>query len=155
MTGKTGLGRLGHCLERLEAQMRGHELRGHIYLTRRNVVEFATRQARSRDPLDRNIGPAPVRAALAEILGETATARTLLKALHDDHRPRGGAPAPTLWNTPDLVVTGAMPSRALCAALEHRDQYDPVMLTDLMDETGVDETEAATMLRRVTGKMEG
>ena len=131
--------------------MRGHELRGHIYLTRRNVVEFATRRVRSRDPLDRNIGPAPVRAAL----GETAMARTLLKALHDDHGPRGGTPAPTLWNTPDLVVTGAMPSRALCAALEHRDQYDPVTITDLMDETGVDEAEAATMLRSVTGKSEG
>lgn len=149
MTGKTGL---GPCLKRLEAQMRGHELRGHIYLTQRNVVEFATRQARSRDPLDRNIGPAPVRAALAEILGGTATARTLLKALHDDHGPRGGAPAPTLWNTPDLVVTGAMPSRALCAALEHRGQYDPGTIMALMDETGVDEAGAATMFQNVTGK---
>ena len=149
MTGGTGP---KDCLERLEARMRGRELRGHIYFTRRNVVEFATRRARSRDPLDRNIGPAPVRAALAEIAGEAATAGALLKALHDHHGPRGSAPAPTLWNTPDLVVTGAMPSRALCAALEHRGQYDPGTVADLMDETGVDEAEAATMFRKVTGK---
>ena len=149
MTGKTGL---SDCLERLEAQMRGLELRGHIYVTRRNVVEFATRQARSRDPLHRNIGPAPVRAALAGILGETATPRTLLRALHDDQEPHGSAPAPTLWNTPNLVVTGAMPSRALCAALEHRRQYEPATITDLMEEAGVDEAQAATMFRTVTGK---
>ena len=149
MTRKTGL---RDCLERLEAQMRGLELRGHIYMTQRNVVEFATRQARSRDPLDRNIGPTPVRAALARILGETAAPRTLLRALHDDHGPRGSAPAPTLWNTPDLVVTGAMPSRALCAVLEHRGQYEPGTITDLMEEAGVDRAQAATMFRTVTGK---
>ena len=152
MTGRT---HLRDCLERLEAQMRGQELRGHIYLTRRNVVEFATRQARSRNPLDRNIGPAPVRTALAGILGESATPHSLLKALHDDHGPRGSAPAPILWNTPDLVVTGAMPSRALCAALKHRGQYEPGTITDLMDETGVDEAQAATMFRKVTGKTAG
>jgi len=149
MTGKTGL---RDCLERLEARMRCLELRGHIYVTRRNVVEFATRQARSRDPLHRNIGPTPVRAALAGILGETATPRTLLKALHDDHWPRGTSPAPTLWNTPDLVVTGAMPSRALCAALEHRGHYEPGTITELMEEAGVDEAQAATMFQTVTGK---
>ena len=33
------------------------------------------------------------------------------------------APAPALWNSPALVVTGAMASRALCAALDNEADY--------------------------------
>ena len=39
--------RAGAVLGRLEAQMVKSRLRGHIYLTERTVVEFATRQKRA------------------------------------------------------------------------------------------------------------
>ena len=29
-----------------------------------------------------------------------------------------------IWNTPDLVITGCMPGRALCAVLEHEAEYE-------------------------------
>ena len=59
-------------------------------------------------------------------------------------------PAPTLWNTPALVVTGtgAMASRDLCATLEHEPAYPAC----LMQEADVDENEAASMFEDVTGK---
>ena len=62
-------------LRRLEAHMAKSRLRGHIYLTERNVVEFATRQKRTDRPLERNVGPEPVRHALGEILGPRRRSR--------------------------------------------------------------------------------
>ena len=43
-------------------------LRAHIYLTERTLVEFATRRKRTDRPLERNVGPEPVRRVLAELL---------------------------------------------------------------------------------------
>ena len=59
-------------------------------------------------------------------------------------------PGPTLWNSPALVVTGAMASRALCAALEHEPAYRAETIDCLMQEADVDE--AASMFEDVTGK---
>ena len=59
-------------------------------------------------------------------------------------------PAPTLWNSPALVVTGAMASRALCAALEHEPAYPAETIHCLMQEADADE--AASMFEDVTGK---
>ncbi len=61
-------------------------------------------------------------------------------------------PAPTLWNSPALVVTGAMASRALCAALEHEPAYPAGIIDCLMQEADVGDDEAASMFEDVTGK---
>ena len=112
-------------LRRLEAPMAESRLRGHIYLTERTLVEFATRQRRTDRPLERNVGPEPVRRALAEILRRDEEPESWLRRLHAEAAERTRAPSPALWNSPALVVTGAMASRALCAALEHEADTRP------------------------------
>ena len=52
-----------------------------------------------------------------------------------------------LWNSPALVVTGAMASRALCAALEHEPAYPAETIHCLMQEADADEAEAASNVR--------
>ena len=137
-------------LHRLEAHMAKSRLRGHIYLTGRTVVEFATRQKRTDRPLERNVGPAPVRRALAEILrGEEEPERWLTRLRA---RAAGQAPAPALWNSPALVVTGAMASRALCAALEYEADYPAETIDRLMQEADMGGNEVAAMFEEVTGK---
>jgi hypothetical protein len=58
-----------------------------------------------------------------------------------------------LWNSPALVVTGAMASRALCAALDHEADYPAE--TIVMQEADVGENEAAAMFEEVTGLGDG
>ena len=139
-------------LGRLEARMAERGLRAHIYLTERSVVEFATRRKRTDRPLERNVGPEPVRRVLAELLPPDTEPRSWLRRLHAAAAGRSGVPAPTLWNSPALVVTGAMASRALCAALEHEPAYPAETIDCLMQEAETDENEAASMFEDVTGK---
>ncbi len=139
-------------LRRLEARLAESGLRGHIYLTERAVVEFATRQTRADRPLDRNVGPEPVRRALGEILRPEQEPQSWLRRLHAQAAGRTRAPAPALWNSPALVVTGAMASRVLCAALEHEADYPAETIDGLMQEADVGENEAAAMFEDVTGK---
>ena len=139
-------------LRRLEARMAESGLRGHIYLTERAVVEFATRQTRADRPLDRNVGPEPVRRALGKILRPEQEPESWLRRLHAEAGGRTRAPAPALWNSPALVVTGAMASRALCGALEHEADYPTETIDRLMQEANVGENEAASMFQDVTGK---
>ena len=139
-------------LRRLEARMAESGLRAHIYLTERTVVEFATRRKRADRPLERNVGPEPVRRILAELLRPEAEPRSWLTRLHAVAAGRNRVPGPTLWNSPALVVTGAMASRALCAALEHEPAYTAETIDCLMQEADVDEDEAASMFEDVTGK---
>ena len=139
-------------LGRLEARMAERGLRAHIYLTERTVVEFATRRKRTDRPLERNVGPEPIRRVLAELLRPDTEPRSWLRRLHAVAAGRNGVPAPTLWNSPALVVTGAMASRALCAALEHEPAYPAEIIDCLMQEADMDEDEAASMSEDVTGK---
>ena len=139
-------------LGRLETRMAENGLRGHVYLTQRTVVEFATRRKRTGRPLDRNVGPEPVRRVLAELLCRETEPQRWLARLHAVAAGRSRVPAPTLWNSPALVVTGAMASRALCAALEHEAAYSTETIDCLMQEADVDEDEAASMFEEVTGK---
>ena len=136
----------------LEARMAERGLRAHVYLTERTVVEFATRRKRTDRPLERNVGPEPVRRVLAELLPPDTEPRSWLRRLHAVAARRSGVPAPTLWNSPALVVTGAMASRALCAALEHEPAYPAETIDCLMREADVDEDEAASMFEDVIGK---
>ena len=113
------------------------------------MVEFATRRKRIDGPLERNVGPEPVRRVLAELLRPETEPQSWLTRLHAVAAGRSRVPAPTLWNKPALVVTGAMASRALCAAIEH----DPAgTIVCLMQEADVGEDEAASMFEEVTGK---
>ena len=139
-------------LGRLETRMAESGLRAHIYLTQRTVVEFATRRKRIGSPLDRNVGPEPVRRVLAELLCREIEPQSWLARLHAIVAGRSRVPAPALWNSPALVVTGAMASRALCAALEHEPAYPAETIDCLMQEAEVDEDEAASMFEDVTGK---
>ena len=139
-------------LGRLETRMAESGLRAHIYLTQRTVVEFATRRKRTDRPLERNVGPEPVRRALAELLCLETEPQSWLARLHAVAAGRSRVPAPTLWNSPSLVVTGAMASRALCAALEHEPAYPAETIDCLMQEADVDEDETASMFEAVTGK---
>ena len=139
-------------LGRLEARMAESGLRAHIYLTERTVVEFATRRKRTDRPLERNVGPEPVRRVLAELLRPEAEPRNWLTRLHAVAAGRNRVPGRTLWSSPALVVTGAMASRALCAALEHEPAYPAETIDCLMQEADVDEDEAASMFEDVTGK---
>ncbi len=132
--------------------MAERELRAHIYLTERSVVEFATRRKRTDRPLERNVGPEPVRRVLAELLQPETEPRSWLTRLHAAAAGRSRVPGPTLWNSPALVVTGAMATRALCAALEHERAYPAEIIDCLMQEADVDVDEAASMLEDVTGK---
>ena len=139
-------------LGRLEARMAESGLRAHIYLTQRTVVEFATRRKRADRPLERNVGPEPVRRVLAELLRPETQPQSWLTRLHAVAAGRSRVPAPTLWNSPALVVTGAMASRALCAALEHEPAYPAETIDCLMQEADMGEDEAVSMFEDVTGK---
>ena len=139
-------------LGQLEARMAESGLRAHIYLTQRTVVEFATRRKRTDRPLERNVGPEPVRRVLAELLRRETQPQSWLTRLHAVAAGRSRVPAPTLWNSPALVVTGAMATRALCAALEHEPAYPAETIDRLMQEADVDEDEVASMFEAVTGK---
>ena len=139
-------------LHQLEAYMGDHKLRGHVYLIDHTVVVFATRQTRAARPLDRNVGPEPVRRALAVILPPAEGPESWLEHLHGKVARQTRSPAPTLWNSPALVVTGAMASRALCAALEHEAAYPAETIDGLMHEAGVASDDVASMFEEVTGK---
>ena len=139
-------------LRQLETYMGDRKLRGHVYLTDYTVVVFATRQTRAARPLDRNVGPEPVRCALAEILPPAEEPESWLGHPHGEVAGRTRSPATTLWNSPALVVTGAMASRALCAALEHEAAYPAETIDGLMREAGVAEDDVASMFEEVTGK---
>ena len=69
-------------LGRLEARMAESGLRAHIYLTEHSVVEFATRRKRTDRPLERNVGPQPIRRVLAELLSPETEPRSWLTRLH-------------------------------------------------------------------------
>ena len=116
------------------------------------TVEFATRRKRTDRPLERNVGPEPIRRVLAELLCSETEPQGWLRRLHAVAAGRRGVPAPTLWNSPALVVTGAMASRALCAALEHEPAYPAETIDCLMQEADMDEEEVASMFEDVTGK---
>ena len=140
------------ALGRLERRMAESGLRAHIYLTQRTVVEFATRRKRVDRPLDRNVGPEPVRRVLAELLRPETEPQSWLARLHAVAAGRSRVPARALWNSPALVVTGAMASRALCAALEHEQAYRAETIDCLLQEADVDEDEAASMFEDVIGR---
>ena len=76
-----------------------------------------------------------------------------LRRLHAGAAEQTRAPAPALWNSPALVVTGAMASRALCAALDNEADYPAE--TIVMQEADVGENEAAAMFEEVTGLGDG
>ena len=131
-------------LEAVEQRMEQTELRGHIYLTNTASVVFATRQRRTEAPLERNVGPQQIQAAINEAAGSASAGRKWLAELWRRYATSETIPAPALWNTPRLVATGCMPSRALCVVLEHRDAYDDATRTGLMREAGLEpEAEAA------------
>ena len=75
-----------------------------------------------------------------------------LEHLHGKVARQTRSPAPTLWNSPALVVTGAMASRALCAVLEHEAAYPAETIDGLMHEAGVASDDVASMFEEVTGK---
>ena len=110
-------------LRRLEARMAERGLRAHIYLTERSVVEFARRRKRTDRPLERYVGPEPVRRVLAELLQTETEPRNWLTRLHAAAAGRSRVPGPMLWNSPALVVTRAIASPALRAVLEHEPAY--------------------------------
>ena len=107
---------------------------------------------REAERLHGNVGPESVRRALAEILPPEEEPESWLRRFHGEVAGRTRSPAPTLWNSPALVVTGAMASRALCAALEHEAAYPAETIDSLMREAGVAETDVAVMFKEVTGK---
>ena len=82
-------------LGRLEARMAESGLRAHIYLTEHSVVEFATRRKRTDRPLERNVGPEPVRRVLAELLRPETEPQSWLRRLHAvAARTKAGARTP-------------------------------------------------------------
>ena len=134
-------------LDAVERRMEQAGLRGHVYLTKTATVIFATRQRQSEAPLERNVGPQPIRTAINETAGSASAGREWLARLRRRYAT-GDVPAPALWNTPRLVATGCMPTRALCAVLEHRDEYDQATRTELMREAGLeDDAEVARVFR--------
>ena len=127
-------------------------LRGHIDLTERAVVEFATRWARADRPLDRNVGPEPVRRAFREILGPEQEPERWLPRLHAETAGRTRPPTPALWNSLALAVTGAMASRALCAALVHEADHSTQTIDHMMKEADIGEDLVPALFEEVTGK---
>ncbi len=91
-------------------------------------------------------------AAFAELRCLETEPQTWLARLRAVAAGRSRVPAPTLWISPALVVTGAMAARALCAALEHEPTYPAETIDSLMQEADVDEDEAASMFEDLTGK---
>ena len=135
-------------LDAVEQRMEQAGLRGHVYLTKTATVIFATRQRRTEAPLERNVGPQQIRTAIDETAGSASAGREWLAGLWRRYATSDEIPAPVLWNTPRLVATGCMASRALCAVLEHRHEYDDATRTELMREAGLEsEAEAARVFR--------
>ena len=129
----------------LEREMARAKLRGHVYLTRKSLVVFATETARGGAGTG-NVGPGPVREAIGRILGNTGNAEEWLKELRARSGRRDREPQPVTWNSPNLVVTGVMPTLALAAMLSRRDEYAEGSIRTLMSEAGIEnEAEAAAL----------
>lgn len=129
----------------LEQEMARAKLRGHVYLTRKSLVVFATETARGGAGTG-NVGPAPVREAIDKILGNTGNADEWLKELPARSGRRDREPQPVTWNSPNLVVTGVMPTLALAAMLSRKSEYAELSIRTLMSEAGIEnEAEAAAL----------
>ena len=129
----------------LEGEMARAKLRGHVYLTRKSLVVFATETARGGAGTG-NVGPAPVKEAIEKILGNTGNADEWLKELPARCRRGDREPQSVAWNSPNLVVTGVMPALALAAVLNRRSDYAEPGIRTLMSEAGIEnEAEAAAL----------
>lgn len=140
-------------LARGEERLRRAGLRGHVYATRGCVVWFATRSEHDNRDIRTSVGPGPVMEALRSE-GESArqTARwieTVARAKDSNN----GAPAPPVWNTPALVITGAPAGVALAGALAAAGTTDGTKLRRLLNEAGPGSVKEADLAyRRATGR---
>lgn len=133
-----------------DTRLRRAGLRGHVYITHRHVVWFATRPPASRTGIRANVGAAPLVEAFRGRIGSRDAAEAWLRSLGAGARTRPDIPAATVWNTPALVITGTPPAVALAGALQRPERIAGTALRSLLQETGVTTVDAADRTCRET-----
>lgn len=112
-------GQVGAMLTELAVALREHGVRGHVYIVGRRAVAFAVRRNPATQRVE-NIGrdPGTFEAAIKKIGRKYAAGPDWLDDMAANVRTSPPARAPTLFDTPELVVTGASAAHALAACLE-------------------------------------
>ena len=146
MTGSLDRDRLGRLLDALDARLRRANVRASLYLVGGAAMLLAYGRTRSTSDVDARIDAAheEVIAAVADIAAENG--------LEDDWLNQQAAAcipteadrrAPTLYSTPNLVITGASAEHLLAMKLEAGRRTDVDDIRMLLDRLGIDEPEEA------------
>ena len=144
-------GQATKMIDELAAELRGHGVRGHVYIVGRRPVAFAVRRNRTTRRVE-NIGrdPATLEVAIAEIGKRHGAGPDWLDRLAASASADDATPAPPLFDTPDLVVTGASASHALAACLEAANEVNAQDVVHLAERLGLtDPAEAVAIHQRV------
>lgn len=140
-------------LSRIDALLRKTSLRGHVYLPPGcSPVVAATMASPPFDVEIEVLGPAPMREVIGAVIGDQADTVQWVRTLLDSVDRSTGVP-PTLWNTPDLVVTGVTPAHAFLVAMHHPEEYDAEALAACARASGIGTVTAfETAFRLATGR---
>ena len=133
-------------LREVEARLKSEGYRGHVYVTPGGPVVLTT--AQRQRAASRMIGPQRTREAIRRAVGikPEEWAAGLVAG-----RRRSECPAPIVWNTVHLVVTGTSHTLALLTALQHANEHESGTLRTLEAGTGLTRDALTQAFEQATG----
>ena len=149
MTGALDRDRLGRLLDALDDRLRRMKVRASLYLVGGAAMLLAYGRTRATSDVDARIDAAheAVIAAVADVAAEHGLEYDWLNQQAAACIPSGAdRRAPTLYSTPNLVITGASAEHLLAMKLEagRRTDVDDIRL--LLDRLGIEEPEVAARI---------
>lgn len=149
MTGSLDRDRLGRLLDALDDRLRRANVRASLYLVGGAAMLLAYGRTRATSDVDVRIDAATeaVTAAVADVAAEHGLEYDWLNQHAAACIPReADRRAPTLYNTPNLVITGASAEHLLAMKLEAGRRTDVDDIRMLLDRLGIDEPEEAARI---------
>ena len=152
MTGSLNPEKPFELFELLSARLQQRRVRGHVYIVGGAAMTLAFGRKRKRKAVDarirkRGVEHAVMLEAAQEIADEQGLAKNWLEELATAFAPRGEDPrAPTLFDSPYLVVTGASAEHMLAMKLRAGGVADREDIAILVQYLGVKTTEEALNL---------
>ncbi len=149
MSGSLDRERLLGLFGDLAEKLRRRGIRGHVYIVGGAAMTLAFRRERTTKDVDAHIGNrgiehAGIMEAVREIAAEQGLAENWLNELATMFTPRGEDPrAPTLFDSPHLVVTGASAEHLLAMKLHAGRVADRKDIETLVRHLGIRTTDEA------------